>query len=109
MDRCSMGIRRRQNSQDGMTAHIGERQVDAVRRGIDRDRVRRRCAIPAELHERAVSLLEHRHDSGLGGNIQPFEFWIERQDVRIAPDWQHLTQLQGPQIYHAQRPALLTR
>src|SRR6266550_2088835 len=50
------------------------------------------------VHVRAVSLLEHRQYSGLGGNIQPFEFRVERQDVRIASDWYHLTQLQGPKI-----------
>src|SRR6266550_4378465 len=100
---------RHQYPKDRATVHVRERQVDPVRGGIDCDRMRLRGAIPAELHEKAVSLLEHRHDSGLGSYVQPFEFWIERQDVRIAPNRQHLTELQGPQIQHPQRPALLTR
>src|SRR5437879_5099438 len=79
-------VARHQYSEDRATVHVRERQVDAMRCGIDRHGVRLRCAIPAELHERPVSLLEHRYHSGLGGNIQPFKFWIERQDVRIAPD-----------------------
>ena len=56
-----------------MTAYVRERKVDAVRGRIDRDRVRPGRPVPAELHERSVPLLEHRHDSGLGGHIQPAE------------------------------------
>src|SRR5947199_6194438 len=92
----SMGIARHQHPEDWTTAHVRERQVDAVRGGVDRDRVRFRRTVPAKLREGAVPLLEHRHDPGLGGHIQPAECWVERQDVRIAPDWQHLTQLKGP-------------
>src|SRR5438876_10550878 len=84
-----------QYPQDRMIAHVCERQVDAVCGGNDRDRVRLWCSVPAPLRERSVPLLEHRHDSGLRGQIQSAERWIERQDVRIAPDWQHLTELQG--------------
>ena len=69
-----------------MTAHVHERQVDAVRDGIDRNRVRLWRPVPAQLRERSVPLLEHRHDPGLGGHIQPTERWVERQDVRIGPD-----------------------
>src|SRR5439155_22150439 len=60
----SVGIARHQYSEDRMTAHVRERQVDAVRGGIDRDRVRLRRTVPAELHEGAVLLPEGRHDPG---------------------------------------------
>jgi len=54
-----------------MTAHVRERQVDAVRDGIDRDRVRLRRPVPAQLRERSVPLPKHRHDPGFGGHVQP--------------------------------------
>src|SRR5881394_1803878 len=82
-----------QYAQHGVTVHVRERQVDAMRCGIDRHGVRLRGAIPAELHEGAVPLLEHRHDPGLGSDVQATDRWVERQDVRIAPHWQHLPQL----------------
>src|SRR2546422_11132166 len=92
-----------------MTAHVRERQVDAVRGGIDCDRVRLRRPVPAELHEGSVPLLEHRHHPGLGGHIQPAERWVERQDVRIARDWEYLTQLERFEIQDAERCTLLSR
>src|SRR2546429_3139014 len=84
-----------QHPEHWMPAHVRERQIDAVRGGIARDRVRLRRPVPAELSQGAVPLLEPRHDPGLGGHVQPPKGWIERQDVGIAPDWQHLTQLEG--------------
>src|SRR5437867_2758314 len=105
----SVGIARHQYSEDWMTAHVREGQVDAVRGGIDPDRVRLRRPVPAELHEGAVPLPEHRHDPGLGGHVQPPQGWVECEDIGIAPDWQYLTQLERPEIQHAERPALLTR
>src|SRR5713226_1224520 len=53
---CLGGIARHQHSEDRMTTHIRERQVDAVCGGVDRDRVRLRRPVPAELHEGAVPL-----------------------------------------------------
>jgi len=91
-----------------MTAHVRERQVDAVRGGIDRDRVCLRRPVPAELRERCVPLLEHGHEPGLSGHVQPSECRIERQDVGITPDWEHLTQLERLEIQHTQRRALLS-
>src|SRR5437016_11993552 len=82
--RYSVSVARHQHPEDWMTAHIRERQVDAVRGGIDRDRVRLRRTVPAELNEEAVPLLEHGHDPGLGSHVQPPEKRIERQDVGIA-------------------------
>src|SRR5712692_3730259 len=99
----SVRIARHQYPEDRMTAHLRERQVDAVRGGIDRDRVRLRRPVPAELGERSPSLLEHGHDPGLGGHVQPPEGWVERQDVGIAPNWEHLTQLKRPEIQDAER------
>jgi len=61
-----------------MTAYVRERQVDAVRGRIDRDRVGPGRPVPAELPERSVPLLEHRHDPGLGSHIQPAERWVGR-------------------------------
>src|SRR5947207_14359904 len=104
---CSVRIARHQHPEDWMTAHVRERQIDVVRGGIDRDRVSLRRPVPAELSQGTVSLLEYRHDPRLGGHVQPAERWVERQDVGIAPDWQHLTQLKGPEIQHTQRAALL--
>src|SRR6266852_5413429 len=94
--RYSMSVARHHCPEDRMTAYVRERQVNAVRGRIDRDRVGPGRPVPAELPKRSDPLLEHRHDSRLGSHIQPAERWVERQDVRIAPDWQHLTQLKGP-------------
>ena len=91
-----MEIGRRKNSEQGATAYVGEGQVDSVRAGIHGNRVRPRRPVPPELGERFLSFLEHRHDAGLGGYVQPPERRVERQDVRIAPDWKHLAQLKGP-------------
>src|SRR5712692_1167833 len=63
---CSVGIPRRQYSENRMTVDIREWQIDAVRGGIDRDRVGLGRPIPAELGERSGGLLEHGHDPGLG-------------------------------------------
>ena len=46
-----------------MTAHVRERQADAVRGLIDRDRVGPGRPVRAELGERSVPLLEHGGDS----------------------------------------------
>src|SRR5438309_7546590 len=91
----SVSVARHHYPEDRMTAHVRERQVDAVRGRIDRDRVSLRRPVPAELSQGATSLLEHRHDAGLGGHVQPPKGWIERQDIGIAPDWKHLTQPEG--------------
>src|SRR6266576_1904450 len=58
--RSAKDTARHQYSEDRVTAHVRERQVDAVRGRIDRDRVSLGRPVPAELYQGAASLLEHR-------------------------------------------------
>src|SRR2546428_13234232 len=68
---CSVRIARHQHPEDWTAAHVRERQLDAVRGGIDRDPGRLRRPGPAQRHDGGHPLPEHRHGPGLGGYTHP--------------------------------------
>ena len=83
-----------------MPAHVLERQIDEVRRGVDRDRVSVWQRQPSDGREPLAVLPEDRDAAGLGGDVQQPQPGIEGQHVGIVAHGMRLEHLARCEVDH---------